>query len=242
MHTIDDVLLLKNQVFINRPMRISKMRKLFRSTVNASLFSVIFLNSISVNADTIWVSDFSTYGLQGWTEKEFDGKTHYSLDQDEGKKVLHAVSRESASGLIKEIEIDLDKTPFLKWSWKVNNTINSENERIKKGDDFSARVYVIFSDGPFFWQTKSLNYVWANEATIGEHWPNPYTRNAQMFAIQSGDDGVGQWQHEVRNVREDLKKIFGKDIKKINAIAIMSDTDQTGGETQAWFDNIEFTD
>ncbi len=116
------------------------------------------------------------------------------------------------------------------------------DERAKSGDDFSARIYVVFSDGPFFWQTKTLNYVWANQAKVGDHWSNPYTKNAQMLAIQTGNQHSDQWQTERRNVLEDIQTIFGKSVKEIKAIAIMSDTDQTGETAQAWFGDIWFSD
>jgi hypothetical protein len=63
-----------------------------------------------------------------------------------------------------------------------------------------------------------------------------------MFAIKSGAEPVGQWHHESRNVSEDIQKTFGKTITDIEAIAIMTDTDQTGAVTQAWFGDIWFSD
>ena len=94
----------------------------------------------------------------------------------------------------------------------------------------------------FFWQTKTLNYVWANQAQTEDHWPNPYTSNAQMFAVRSDNENTGQWHVESRNVLDDIQKTFGKTVTDIEAIAIMTDTDQTGTSTQAWFGDIWFSD
>ncbi|HIF18065.1 MAG TPA: DUF3047 domain-containing protein [Cycloclasticus sp.] len=205
-----------------------------------TLFLIGFL-SFTV-ADDISIGSFSQRDLSGWQEKEFSGQTHYTLSPYKKHFVLASLSSNSASGLFKTVDIDLNKTPIIHWSWKIKSTLNSNNERIKSGDDFAARIYIVFSDGPFFWQTRTLNYVWANQAPTGEHWPNPFTSNAQMFAIQSGDDKANQWQAESRNVLKDIQILFGKKITDIKAIAIMTDTDQTGATAQAWFGDIWFSD
>jgi hypothetical protein len=188
------------------------------------------------------VADFTRTQLTDWQEKQFTGRTTYEIEAVGQQKILATFSMNAASGLLKEIHVNLHKTPILHWSWKIKNTLSSTNERVKAGDDYAARVYVVFSDGPFFWQTKTLNYVWANHARIEEHWPNPYTSNAQMLAIQTGDEKATQWQTESRNVLEDIKTVFGKEITDIDAIAIMTDTDQTGLTAQAWFGDIWFSD
>ena len=192
-------------------------------------------------AENITIGDFSGNSLSGWQEKEFEGKTIYGLTQFDNTNVLSTSSSNAASGLFKEVNVDLIKSPVLHWSWKIKNTLKSQNERKKAGDDFAARIYVVFSDGPFYWQTKTLNYVWANQAQREEYWPNPYTHNAQMFAVRSGETQTGQWHTESRNVLDDIKKVFGKTITHIEAIAIMTDTDQTGATTQAWFGDIWFS-
>ncbi len=209
-----------------------------------SVFVLALLLSLSqfLRAETVSIGQFSKDDLSDWEEKIFDGKTVYKIKQIDEKKVLESNSSNAASGLFKKVEIDLNKTPFINWSWKVKDTLATDDERAKSGDDFSARIYVVFSDGPFFWQTKTLNYVWANQAKVGDHWPNPYTKNAQMIAIQSGNKKSDQWQTERRNVLEDIQNIFGKSINEIKAIAIMSDTDQTGVTAQAWFGDIWFSD
>ncbi len=209
--------------------------------IKRSLFVLLFLATSVAHGEKVMVGDFSNNSLHNWKEKVFEGKTTYQLYNDNSHTVLNAVSSNSASGLFKEIDIDLSKTPIIHWSWKVKNTLNSKNERIKSGDDFAARIYVVFSDDPYFWQTKTLNYVWANQARAGEHWPNPFTSNAHMLAIKTGNEPSGQWFTESRNVLEDIETTFGKHITDIQAIAIMTDTDQTGAATEAWFGDIWFS-
>ncbi len=184
---------------------------------------------------------FDGASLHGWEEKEFKGRTQYTLIETDGVPALKAHSRASASGLFREIEIDLNKTPYLHWRWRVDNTLGTNDESRKDGDDYPARVYVVVSGGVFFWRTRAVNYVWSSNRPIGDSWPNAYTGNAKMLALRSGDAERGQWREERRNVREDLRRLFGADIERIHAVAIMTDTDNGGGEATAYYAGLYFS-
>ena len=176
-----------------------------------------------------------------WEEKVFSGKTAYEPVDIDGRSVVRATSRGTASGLFRKQRIDLEKTPILEWTWRVERTLGDIDERTREGDDYSARVYVIRSDPVFFWRTRAVNYVWASKRKVGETWPNAYTDGARHIAVQSGDEHVGRWVDERRNVRADFRALFGKDVRYIDAIAIMSDTDNTGGAAVAYYGDITFT-
>ena len=92
----------------------------------------------------VHVADFESGNLSGWKEQQFQGKTNYMIVRHDGRTALIATSSASASGLYKDIRIDLEKTPYLNWSWKAENTLTGLNEFTKAGDDYCARVYVIF--------------------------------------------------------------------------------------------------
>lgn len=187
------------------------------------------------------VGRFSAGDLQGWESKSFAGKTEYTLVETNGRRALRAVSRATASGIYREIAVDLKRTPFLNWSWKVNNVLEGVNERSKSGDDYPARVYVVVSGGVFFWKTRSLNYVWSSTQPVDSSWPNAYTGNVWMLAVESGSAKAGQWVSEKRNIREDFERLFGKEIDRIDAVAIMTDTDNSGQAATAWYGDIFFT-
>ncbi|ALP52930.1 hypothetical protein Tel_07060 [Candidatus Tenderia electrophaga] len=189
-------------------------------------------------AATVTLGDFSQSGLDGWEEESFAGHTDYQVVEMNGRKVLRADTQASASGLFREIDIDLNKTPYLNWSWRVDNIYSGHNERSKQGDDYPARVYVVVSGGLFFWKTKAINYVWSSNQAVDTTWDNAYTGNAKMIAVQSGAADTDQWITEKRNVREDFKRLFGADIDEANAIAIMSDSDDTGQSAMAWYGDI----
>ena len=175
-----------------------------------------------------------------WEEKVFSGKTLYEQVRIDGRAVVRATSRGTASGLFLEQRIDLEKTPILEWTWRVEGTLGDIDERTREGDDYSARVYVIRSNPVFFWKTRAVNYVWASTRAEGETWPNAYTDSARHIALRSGDAHAGRWVDERRNVRADFRALFGKDVRYIDAIAVMSDTDNTGAAAVAYYGDITF--
>jgi hypothetical protein len=115
------------------------------------------------------------------------------------------------------------------------------NERQKSGDDYPARVYVIIDGGVFFWNTKALNYVWSGNQPKESSWPNAYTSNARMVAVESGDEKLGQWVSEKRNIREALQAQFGESFRYIDAVAVMTDTDNTKGAAVAYYRALFFS-
>jgi hypothetical protein len=54
-----------------------------------------------------------------------------------------------------------------------------------------------------------------------------------MISIESGSAETGKWITETRNVYEDFKRYFGKEPPKVGAIAIMTDSDNTGEKVSA---------
>ena len=115
------------------------------------------------------------------------------------------------------------------------------DETTKSGDDYPARLYVVFSGSLSFWKTHALNYVWSNGRPIGSAWPNAHTKNSINIAVQSGPGKVGQWTHQIRNVRSDYKRFIGGDVKQADAIAIMTDTDNSGSVARAFYGDVRFS-
>ena len=180
--------------------------------------------------------------VTGWEEKAFNGKTLYeTVREEDGRTVLRATSRGTASGMYRRLRIDLEKTPILEWTWRIGGTLGDIDERTRAGDDYSARVYVIRSHPVFFWKTRAVNYVWASARAEGETWPNAYTDSSWHVAVRSGDAHAGRWVSERRDVRADFRALFGEDVRHIDAVAIMTDTDDTGDAATAYYGEIAFT-
>ncbi len=195
------------------------------------------LAAVAVSAEDLAVGRFAAEGLTGWEPKEFKGLTEYRLLPENDGIVVKATSRAAASGLVKKISFDPGRYRYLRWSWKIDQTIPAGDETTKAGDDYAARIYVVFA-GKFFWQTKAINYIWANHLKKGDAIANAYTASAMMVAVESGSGAAGEWQNEERDIFTDYQKLFGADPGEASAIAIMTDTDDTGATATAWYGDI----
>ncbi|MEE4380018.1 MAG: DUF3047 domain-containing protein [Candidatus Competibacteraceae bacterium] len=202
---------------------------------------LIMLWLVSATATEITVGTFSEGNLEDWNPKVFAGETHYRLVMDNGRQVLRADSNGTASGLYREIPIALNRTPYLNWSWRVADVLSNVDERSKAGDDYPARVYVVASDDTFFWRTRALVYVWSSNQPIGSRWDNAFTANAKVIAVRSGKPPPGTWFNEKRNVVADFQQLFGVDINHIDAVAIMTDTDNSAQQATAWYGDLYFS-
>lgn len=190
--------------------------------------------------ERVAISRFAQGDLSGWKSKMFAGATSYSLERTDGKVALRADSSAAASGLYREIKVDLGKTPILNWSWKVDHVLVGADERSRAGDDYPARVYVVFSGGRYFWRTRAINYVWSNQQPVESSWPNAFTSNSRMIAVESGSSRAGAWVSERRDVRADYRRLFGAEPGSVDAVAIMTDTDNTGTAATAWYGDLWF--
>ena len=216
-----------------------------------SVFYMLIFLSVAVRAEVagekLMIGSFSSGSLDNWEAKEFKGQTSYKLVDLAGTSVLKAESTGSASGLFNEQRIDLHKTPVMNWRWHIENRLGNDiNEQVKSGDDYAARVYVIASGGAAFWQTKAINYVWSSTSPVGNVWPNPYAYagangKMMMIALRSSTDQAGTWYSEKRNILTDLKHQFGEEIRYIDAVAIMTDTDDSHGKATAYYGDIYFS-
>ena len=203
------------------------------------LLSVLSAVPPGLAAGPLLIDDFAAGLSPKWEKKVFTGETVYAPVVDEGRPALKAESRSSASAMIRRISLDPKTYPRLSWSWKIVRTIGKGDERTKAGDDYAARVYVVFPSA-LFWRTRAVNYIWANRLPRGAFLPNAYTGNAVMVAVESGDGNAGKWVDEERNLVEDYRRAFGEDPSDIGAVAIMTDTDNTGEQAVAWYGAIRF--
>ncbi|MFT6914459.1 MAG: hypothetical protein ACJAWL_000755 [Motiliproteus sp.] len=211
--------------------------RLFLFAWLAAMASVVSAQpATQTTAEVILISDFEP-GSRVWKTKSFQGLTQYTLVDEGGSKVLAAHSQDAASGVFFEIEYSLEDFPILSWRWKIERTLAKGDARTKAGDDYAARIYVVFPHW-FYPKTRSINYIWANKLPKGESIANPFTANAMMLALQSGDEQAGVWITERRDVRADYRRLFGEEPAAVGAIAIMTDTDNSHSEARAWFDDL----
>jgi hypothetical protein len=213
------------------------VERLFRRLLLCAVFSLLQTGAVVAGALPLVIDDFERGLGPEWSVKEFRGETAYRVVGDDGGRVLQAESHGTASGLVKKVDVAPRDLPILSWRWKVSGTIAQGDERSKRGDDYAARVYVIFPHW-FFPKTRTLNYIWANRLSQGAFLPNAYTGNAMMIAVRSGPTQSGQWLSERRDIVADYRKAFGEEPPRIGGIAIMTDTDDTGARAMAWYDDL----
>ena len=186
--------------------------------------------------------NFKQEDLSHWHERAYKGKTKYEIVSIDGTNVLRASTDNSASVILHEIDIDLFKTPFVNWRWRVENVFsNNINEQSKEGDDYPARIYLLASDGFAAWEVISVNYVWSSNQKQETEWTSAWSSKSKMIAVRSGEAQTGRWLNEKRNLREDFKRLFDRDVDIITAVAIMSDSDNYHESATSYFGNIFFS-
>jgi hypothetical protein len=224
--------------FTNRAGRLFG-RPFHRAAAPGILLSIVLAVTAGLAAGPLLIDDFGKGLSAGWEKKIFKGETVYRAALEEGRHAVKAESRSTASALIYRVSLDPVAHPKLSWSWKIVRTIGKGDERTKAGDDYAARVYVVFPS-TLFWRTRAVNYIWANRLPRGAFLPNAYTGNAVMVAVESGDGNAGRWIDEERDLVGDYRRAFGEDPPEIGAVGIMTDTDNTGEEAVAWYGAIRF--
>lgn len=193
-------------------------------------------------AETQMIGRFLPDSLGAWETKSFKGETRYRLLGDGNTKTLEARCDASASAIARRRQIDLSKTPVLRWEWRIDHVYEGLQGTTRDGDDYAARIYVIQDGGVRIWRTRAINYVWANSEPRGSHWPNAFTDKAMMVAAQSGSPtDPAQWISESRNVRSDFKRFYDRNVDAIDGVALMTDCDNSGRSGRAEYRNIRFT-
>ena len=203
-----------------------------------ALFIVALFAALPVRAEPLVLGRFSAGDLEGWQVRHFEGETRYRIVEAGGTRVLEAESAAGASSLYLEREIDLAARPVLEWRWRVEAPLSVPDERVKAGDDFAARVYVVAPGEGLFALPVAISYVWAGGAPVGADWPNPFTSKVRMVAVESGPAHAGTWQSYRRNLREDFRRLFGREVDELEGVAVMTDADNSRQRARAWYGDI----
>lgn len=202
----------------------------------------MMLGIASADAGSMRVDVLVGGNVANWGEHHFVGDTDYRPVSTEIGRVLQARSDASASGMYRRIRIDLEKTPILRWRWRAESTFGAVDETTKAGDDYPVRVGVVAVHPVLFWDARVVNYVWASNRPKHSIWVNAFTDRARMVAVRSGDAELGQWVEEVRNVRDDFRRLFGEDVRYVDIVGVMTDTDGTGQTVTGYYGDIYFTE
>ena len=207
------------------------------------LTSFLVMTSLSI-AEEVKVFDFTEEELETLKVRKVRGankKTEYSVGNNENGNFLKAVANSAASGLGKEIKINLNKTPFLNITWKVEKDLKGIDERSKKGHDYAARVFVVKKTGATPLSNRAMNYVFSSNEDTNVFHPSPYTKKSIDYVLASTKDHLNEWITVKVNVKEHFKKFHDLDLDEINGVAIMADTDNSKLKSISYYQNIYFS-
>ena len=205
----------------------------------------IFILSLSLfsysNAEIVNVFEFTEEELKNLKVRKIKKETSYTTGNNENGNFLKAVSEGTASGLGKEILINLNKTPFINITWKVEKDLNGIDEKSKKGHDYAARVFVVKKTGATALSNRAINYVFSSNESINDSWPSPFTKKSIDYVLATTKKNLNTWVTVKANVKQHFEKLHNLDVDELNGVAIMSDTDNSKMKAISYFQNIYFS-
>ena len=212
-----------------------------------NLFKICFISIIlilPVKAEQIQVFEFTDQELKTLKVRKVrgaDNKTNYIIGSNENGNYLKAEANNAASGLGKQIKINLNSTPIINITWKVEKNLDGIKENTKKGHDFAGRVFVIKKTGATPLSNRAVNYVFSSNNKVGNNWPSPYTKKSIDNVLSTTIDHMNEWVTVKANVKKDFKKFHDLDVNEIDGIAIMTDTDNSKMTAITYYQNIYFS-
>ena len=203
-------------------------------------FFLIFSNNAI--AEKVNIFDFTENELKTLKVKKVKGETTWSLGLNKSGNFIKAEAQGKGSGLGKEIEIDLLKTPFINITWKVEKDLSGIVENSKKGHDYAARVFVIKKTGSTPLSNRAINYVFSSNNDVGKNWRSPYTKRSIDYVLSSTKNNLNTWVTVKSNVKKDFMKLHGIEVLDISGVAIMTDTDNSKLKAISFYQNIYFSE
>ena len=205
------------------------------------LISIFLISVSSVVASEVIVFEFTEAELSELTVRKVRGaknETNYTVGKNENGNFLKAVADNAASGLGKEVKIDLNKTPFINITWKIEKDLSGIKEDTKKGHDFAARVFAVKKTGATPLSNRAVNYVFSSNRDVGVSSPSPYTKKSIDNVMSTTKTNFNEWVTVKSNVKEDFKKFHDLDLDELDGLAVMADTDNSKMKAISYYQNI----
>ena len=210
------------------------------NNIKIALF-ILFVFSASSKAENVKVFEFTDDEFKTLKVRKVKGKTKWTLGSNENGNYIKAEAKGTASGLGKEMSIDLRKTPFINITWKIEKDLPGIVENSKKGHDFAARVFVVKKTGSTALSNRAVNYVFSSNSLVDENWRSPYTKKSIDYVLSTTKNNLNEWVTVKANVKEHFKKLHNLDVDTINGVAIMTDTDNSKLKAISYYQNIYFS-
>ena len=179
----------------------------------------------SSKSETLKVFEFTNEEFDQLKKRKVKGETTWTLGSNESGNFIKAEAEGVGSGLGKEVLINLNKTPIINITWKIEKDLSGINENSKKGHDFAARVFVVKKTGSTALSNRAVNYVFSSNNEIGKYWRSPYTKKSIDYVLSTTKQHLNEWVTVKANVKEHFKLLHDLDVNELNGVAIMTDTD-----------------
>ena len=210
--------------------------KIFIQILILSLFVIS-----SSKSETLKVFEFTNEEFDQLKKRKVKGETTWSLGSNESGNFIKAEAEGVGSGLGKEVLINLNKTPIINITWKIEKDLSGINENSKKGHDFAARVFVVKKTGSTALSNRAVNYVFSSNNEIGKYWRSPYTKKSIDYVLSTTKQNLNEWVTVKANVKEHFKLLHDLDVNELNGVAIMTDTDNSKLKAISYYQNIYFS-
>ena len=211
------------------------MKKFFKI-----IFAITLMTSPALGEKTI-VFDFTEAEFDKLEKKKVKGETNWSFGSNNNGNYIKAESIGAGSGLGKEVKINLNETPYINITWKVEKNLPGIVENSKKGHDFAARVFVIKKTGMTPLSNRAINYVFSSNNEIGQSWRSPYTKQSVDYILSTTKENDNEWVSVKANVKNHFKKFHDLNVEELSGLAIMTDTDNSKLTAIAYYQNIYFS-
>ena len=184
--------------------------------------------------------------------------TVYRLENYQGRTVLSANSKTSASGLAVKLRPRQANNLWLQWEWKALSPIPEADNAERYHDDAPLRILVAFDGNKSKLPLKeklnfeianlisgqempyaTLMYIWSGKSPVDTIINNAHTSRIKMIVVDSGWDNLGAWHKHQRDLATDYKRAYGVAPGEVIGIALLTDTDNTKSETRAFYGDIE---
>ena len=207
-------------------------------------FKIILIFLLNINSsysEILRVFEFTEDEFKTLKTRKVKGETKWSLGSNDNGNFIRAEAEGVGSGLGKEVSINLNKTPFINITWKVEKDLSGIIENSKKGHDFAARVFVVKKTGKTALSNRAVNYVFSSNNSINESWRSPYTKKSIDYVLSTTKDNLNKWVTVKANVKDHFKKLHNLEVNELNGVAIMTDTDNSKLKAISYYQNIYFS-
>lgn len=235
-----------------------------RRLVSVLLFCLAFLRPSTLSApsalEPLVPFGAATPSLDEWTPLAFpriERRSTFDIESRDGALALRMASDNGASGIVWGTTFNPYAYRKLTFTWMVDAVLAVTDPLSKKGDDYAARVFVLFPYDPnapgsaprllysisktlygVYPPYAALNFVWGNTQTGPARYRNPFTDRSGMIPLDAGTAFVGRWRTHTVDIIEEYRAMFAEDPPDEATLAVMTDSDNTGTSTSAWIRSI----